>query len=147
MSTRIWIGWIVTGLMAALLLLSAVPDVLRIPNALLVFGHLGYPPYLLLFLGTAKILGVVAVLVPGLPRIKEWAFAGLTFDVTGALYSHLSVGDPPSAWMPSVIALTLVIGAYIAYWNRRTCGLPTHAVCAPPSDRVTTLKTQLGQHA
>src|SRR5262245_33764007 len=110
-----WIGWTITGLMAALLLMSAVPDVLQIPGALAVFRHLGYPPYLLVFLGTAKILGVVAVLLPGLSRIKEWAFAGLTFDVTGALYSHLSVGDPPSAWAPAVIALTLVGSSYVAY--------------------------------
>src|SRR5262245_57472144 len=110
-----WIGWTITGLMAALLLMSAVPDVLQIPGALAVFRHLGYPPYLLPFLGTAKILGVVAVLLPGLPRIKEWAFAGLTFDVTGALYSHLSVGDPASAWTPAVIALMLVGSSYVAY--------------------------------
>jgi hypothetical protein len=83
--------------MAALMLLSAAPDVLRIPGAVAVFRHLGYPPYLLLFLGTAKILGVAAVLSPGPARLKEWAFAGLTFDLTGALYSHLSVGDPASA--------------------------------------------------
>src|SRR5262245_1853861 len=113
-----WIGWTITGLMAALLLMSAVPDVLQIPGALAVFRHLGYPPYLLVFLGTAKILGVVAVLLPGLPRIREWAFAGLTFDVTGALYSHLSVGDPPSAWTPAVIALVLVGGSYVAYRMR-----------------------------
>jgi hypothetical protein len=56
-------GWIVTGLMAALMLLSAIPDVLRIPNALMVFEHLGYPPYLLAFLGTAEILGVAAIVV------------------------------------------------------------------------------------
>ena len=115
MNARRWIGWIVTGLMAALLVLSAVPDVLHIPGALAVFSHLGYPPYLLMFLGTAKILGVAAVLVPGVPRIKEWAFAGLTFDVTGALYSHLSIGDPPGAWLPAVVALGLVGGAYVAY--------------------------------
>ena len=101
MKARSWIGWIVTGLMAALMVLSAVPDVLRIPAALSVFKHLGYPPYLLVFLGTAKMLGVATVLVPGVARLKEWAFAGLTFDLTGALYSHLSVGDPPSAWMPA----------------------------------------------
>jgi len=115
MRASTWIAWTVTGLMAALLVLSAVPDVLRIPGALAVFRHLGYPPYLLVFLGTAKILGVVAVLLPGLPRVKEWAFAGLTFDVTGALYSHVSVGDPPSVWTPAVIALTLVSGSYVAY--------------------------------
>ena len=119
MSARDWIGWIVTGLMATLLLLSAVPDVLRIPGALMVFNHLGYPSYLLVFLGTAKMLGVAAVLVPGLPRIKEWAFAGLTFDVTGALYSHLSIGDPPDAWMPALVALVLVSGSYVAYRVRR----------------------------
>lgn len=115
MKAQTWIGWVVTGLMAALMLLSAVPDVLRIPDALIVFKRLGYPPYLLVFLGTAKILGVVAVLVPGLPRIKEWAFAGLTFDVTGALYSHLSVGDPSSVWAPAVVALALIVGSYVAY--------------------------------
>ena len=120
MRSRIWTGWIVTGLMAALMLLSAVPDVLRIPNALIVFKHLGYPPYLLVFLGTAKMLGVVAVLVPGLPRIKEWAFAGLTFDVTGALYSHLSVGDPASVWAPAVLALALIVGSYVAYRLQRS---------------------------
>src|SRR4026209_469251 len=101
MKARVRIGWVVTALMAALMLLSAVPDVLRIPDALAVFRHLGYPPYLLLFLGTGKILGVAAVLIPGVPRLKEWAFAGLTFDLTGALYSHLSVGDPASVWMPA----------------------------------------------
>jgi DoxX-like protein len=111
----IWIGGIVTALMAVLMLLSAVPDVLRLPDALLVFERLGYPPYLLRFLGTAKILAVAAVLVP-VPRwIKEWAFAGLTIDVAGALYSHLSIGDPPAAWAPAVIALALVSGSYFAY--------------------------------
>jgi hypothetical protein len=108
-------SWTITGLMAALMLLSAVPDVLRAPGALSVFKHLGYPSYLLLFLGTAKMLGVAAVLVPGFRRIKEWAFAGLTFDVSGALYSHLSVGDPPSAWMPAVLALALIGASYITY--------------------------------
>ena len=115
MKRHTWIFWTITGLMAALMLLSAVPDVLRVPGAVSVFKHLGYPSYLLLFLGTAKTLGVAAVLVPGSPRIKEWAFAGLTFDVSGALYSHLSVGDPPSAWIPAVLALALIGGSYVAY--------------------------------
>ena len=118
MKARTWIGWLVTGLMAALMLLSAVPDVLRIPDALIVFRHLGYPPYLLPFLGTAKILGVAGVLVPWLSRLKEWAFAGLTFDLIGALYSHLSVGDPTSVWMPAAIGLLLMAASYVAYRTR-----------------------------
>jgi uncharacterized membrane protein YphA (DoxX/SURF4 family) len=129
--------------MAALLLLSAVPDVLRIPGALLVFKHLGYPPYLLVFLGTAKILGVAAVLAPGLPRIKEWAFAGLTFDVTGALYSHLSVGDPPDAWAPAVVALLLVAGSYVAY-RLRGSGQQVGTNGKPTADMNAAMKPRFG---
>jgi DoxX-like protein len=142
MRARIWSGWIVTGLMAALMLLSAVPDVLRIPNALIVFKHLGYPPYLLVFLGTAKILGVAAVLVPGLPRIKEWAFAGLTFDVTGALYSHLSVGDPASVWAPAVLALALVVGSYVVYRRRRSPDVLSES--EPQSDQTAAIERRFG---
>ena len=131
MKARIWSGWAVTGLMAALMLLSAVPDVLRVPGALAVFRHLGYPPYLLLFLGTAKILGVAAVLAPGLPRLKEWAFAGLTFDLTGALYSHVTVGDPASVWTPAAIGLVLMAGSYVAYRTRGSrAGAPQNRIQA-----------------
>jgi len=110
--------WIVTGLMAAFMLSASIPDLLRIPEAVAIFGHLGYPSYLLPFLGTAKTLGVVVVLVPRFRRLKEWAFAGLVFDLIGALYSHLSVGDSPSGWMPAVIGLILVGGSYLSYRRR-----------------------------
>jgi hypothetical protein len=107
--------WIVTSLMAAFMLLASIPDILRLPQAVSIFGHLGYPVYLLPFLGTAKTLGIIAVLVPGFQRLKEWAYAGLVFDVIGALYSHLSVGDFPSGWMPALIGLVLVGGSYLSY--------------------------------
>ena len=67
--------WIVTGLMAAFMLMASLPDVLRIPQAVSVFEHLGYPVFLLPFLGTAKILGVVAIVTPGVRTVKEWAYA------------------------------------------------------------------------
>lgn len=107
--------WIITGLMAAFMLLASIPDVLRLPQAAAIFGHLGYPVYLLPFLGMAKTLGIIAVLVPAFQRLKEWAYAGLVFDVIGALYSHLSVGDSPSGWMPALIGLVLVGGSYLSY--------------------------------
>ena len=109
------VRWILTGLASVLMALSALPDVLRVEGALMIFDHLGYPAYLLPFLGAAKLLGVGAILAPGVPRLKEWAFAGLTFDLTGALYSHLSIGDPPSAWMPALVGLMLVGGSYVAH--------------------------------
>lgn len=110
--------WIVTGLMAAFMLMASIPDILRVQQAVDVFKHLGYPTYLLPFLGTAKTLGVIAILAPAGRRLKEWAYAGLTFDLIGALYSHLAVGDPPSAWAFPVIGLCLVAGSYLVYRNR-----------------------------
>ena len=107
--------WIVTSLMAVLMLLASVPDVLMSPEAVEIFSHLGYPKYLLPFIGVAKILGVITVLAPGLRRLKEWAYAGLVFDLIGAFYSHISVGDPASTWIFSVIALALVTGSYFLY--------------------------------
>ncbi len=108
--------WIVTGLMAAFMLMASIPDILRIPQAVEIFTHLGYPTYLLPFIGIAKTLGVVAVLLPGgFLRLKEWAYAGLVFDLIGALYSHISVGDPPTAWVMPGIGLILVAGSYSLY--------------------------------
>lgn len=107
--------WIITGVAAAFMLLASIPDILQVPEAMSIFRHLGYPAYLLPFLGTAKTLGIVAVLVPGFQRVKEWAFAGLVFDLIGALYSHLSVGDPSGKWMPALVGLVLVSSAYFSY--------------------------------
>lgn len=62
-----------------------------------IFGsYLGYPNYFIRFIGIAKVLGVIGILIPGFPRIKEWAYAGLFFDLFAAIYSGLSVGgfDP-----------------------------------------------------
>jgi hypothetical protein len=110
--------WIFTGLMAAFMLMASIPDVLRIPAAVAFFTHLGYPTYLVPFIDIAKVLGVVAVLVPAFHRLKEWAYAGLVFDLIGAFYSHISVGDPISSWIFPVIGLLLVIGSYGFYRKR-----------------------------
>jgi DoxX-like family len=107
--------WTSTGLLAAFMLMASVPDILQSPLAVDVFRHLGYPTYLLLFIGTAKILGVAAVLFPVFARVKEWAYAGLVFDLTGALHSHLSVGDPAGAWSMPIIGLVLVTASYVFY--------------------------------
>src|SRR5262249_10677168 len=107
--------WILTGLMAAYMLMASIPDILRISQAVDLFKHLGYPSYLLPFLGTAKTLGVIAILALGVRWLKEWAYAGLIFDLIGALYSHLAVGDPASAWIFPVIGLLLVTGSYLVY--------------------------------
>ena len=82
--------WIVTGLFGAFMIFTAIPDLLVVPDAETFMQHLGYPNYFTAFIGLAKILGVIAILIPGFPRIKEWAYAGLFFDLLGATYSQLA---------------------------------------------------------
>ena len=112
------IYWIFTGLFAVLMLFSAVPDVLSVPDAVTFMTHLGYPKYFIPFIGVAKVLGVIAILVPGYPRIKEWAYAGLAFDLIGALYSCIAVGpvDPKMIFM--LIWVIPFIGSYVYYHKR-----------------------------
>lgn len=107
--------WASTTLMSALMGLSAIPDIIYHPGAVEIFAHLGYPVYLLPFIGVAKILGVIAVLAPGFRRIKEWAYAGLAFDLIGAFYSHLSVGDGLGMLIMPLIGLALVFCSYFTY--------------------------------
>ena len=71
-------------------------------------AHLGYPVYLLIILGIWKILGVIVILVPKIPLIKEWAYAGFFFAMTGAFFSHLAVQDPVIELFPSVLLLILI---------------------------------------
>ncbi|MGH9161376.1 MAG: DoxX family protein [Vicinamibacteraceae bacterium] len=110
--------WIFTGLLATFMTLASIPDLLSVPQAVTLFERLGYPLYLLPFLGVAKLAGVVGVLVPGLVRIKEWAYAGLAIDLTGALYSHLCVGDPASEWWGALMGLVLLVGSYVFHYKR-----------------------------
>ncbi|RNI34930.1 DoxX family protein [Hanamia caeni] len=71
--------------------------------------HLGYPVYLLMMLGIWKILGAAAVLVPGIPIVKEWAYAGFFFIMTGAFFSHIAIGDSAVELFPSLLLLILTI--------------------------------------
>ena len=112
------IYWIVTGLFAFFMVGSAIPDALSMKLAQEGFSGIGMPLYLLPFLGVAKILGVIAILVPGYPRIKEWAYAGLIIDLTGAVYSIYSIGKPASDWAPVFIPIALGLLSYTYYHKR-----------------------------
>jgi hypothetical protein len=100
-------------------LAASIPDVVKSTEAVAVFSHLGYPHYLLPLLGTAKLLGVAALLIPGFAALKEWAYAGLTFDLAGALYSHISTGDGPGQWAFAAVGLVLVLASYLLYRRLR----------------------------
>ncbi|MGM0881274.1 MAG: DoxX family protein [Bacillota bacterium] len=115
MKKQVIIYWIFTGLLILLMGVGSIPNILSSPGSMAVFEHLGYPAYLLPFLGVAKLLGVVAILVPGYPRIKEWAYAGFTFDLSGALYSTLAVDDASAELIVFVIGYVLIAGSYVYY--------------------------------
>lgn len=107
--------WIFTSLFAVLMFGSAIPDVLSSPIAIEGFKQIGLPAYLVPFVGVAKVLGVIAILIPGYPRIKEWAYAGLVFDLIGATYAILASGQPASNGAFMILPLFLGIAAYISY--------------------------------
>jgi len=71
--------------------------------------HLGYPAYLLTILGTWKILGVVALLIPKFPLLKEWAYAGFFFITSGAIFSHIAAGDKMVELVPGLLLLVLTV--------------------------------------
>ena len=94
------------------------------PGGLESMFHLGYPAYLLTLLGSWKILGVVAVLVPKFPLLKEWAYAGFFFAMSGAVYSHLEAGDPWSELFPSVLLIVMIaVSWYFRPVDRRIVSL------------------------
>ena len=75
----------------------------------IVVSHLGYPSYLLYIIGAWKILGVVAILIPGFRLVKEWAYAGFFFVMSGALFSHIAAHDPVTASLPALFLLALIV--------------------------------------
>ncbi len=114
--------WVFTGLFAVMMFGSALPDIISLPVAVEGFRKMNMPAYLLPFLGVAKAAGVIAILIPGYPRIKEWAYAGLVFDLVGATYSIYSSGEPFTAWMPMALPLGLAALSYIFYHKRLKAG-------------------------
>lgn len=113
------IYWILTIIFGGFMLFSSIPDIMRVPSAVeIVNTHLLYPPYFIVFIGIAKLLGSIAILIPGFPRIKEWAYAGLSYDLLAATYSLAAVGDPFSKWSFMLIFLLLAAGSYIFYHKK-----------------------------
>jgi uncharacterized membrane protein YphA (DoxX/SURF4 family) len=112
------IYWIFTILFALLMLSSAIPDILSVQMAKDGFNQMNMPVYLLPFLGVAKTLGVIAILIPGYPRIKEWAYAGLVFDLLGATYSIAASGQPIANWAFMILPLTLAAASYTWYHKK-----------------------------
>lgn len=112
--------WVFTILFAILMLFSAVGGIK--PNAdSIKFIHdaLGYPIYFIQFISIAKLIGSIVILIPGLNRIKEWAYAGLFFDLAGAIYSGIAVSGKFDPMM--IMMLAWIIPGILSYyfWHKR----------------------------
>lgn len=118
--TRKIIYWIATIWLALGMTSTAIVQLIKMPDGVEAVTRLGYPVYLLTILGVWKLLGVVAVLIPKFPRLKEWAYAGFFFAMSGAIISHLAVRDPFGEIFPSLLLLILtVVSWYFRPENRK----------------------------
>jgi len=108
--------WVTTTLVVFELAMGGVWDVLRVPQVRGLIERLGYPPYFLVILGIWKLLGAVALAIPRFPRLKEWAYAGVLFDLTGAVASLFVSGLIEVGTMAYPIIMT---GVAVASWALR----------------------------
>jgi len=119
-----WIStiWLALGMLSTgtLQLFRANAEGALAPPGVYGITHLGYPVYFLTILGIWKILGVVALLIPKFPLLKEWTYAGFFFVMSGAIFSHIAVGDSISEIFPSLLLLILtVVSWYFRPENRK----------------------------
>lgn len=110
--------WIATVWLSLGMVSTGIVQLIKMPEEVLKFTELGYPIYLMTFLGVCKILGVVAVLLPldriafmkdCMPTLRQWAYAGFFFNMVGAAFSHIAVGSPFSEIFPSLLLLVLTL--------------------------------------
>lgn len=103
------IYWIFTIWMSLGMVSTAIVQLMKNKDELANFTNLGYPAYLMTIIGVWKILGVIAVLIPKRPLLKEWAYAGFFFVMSGALISHIIIGDTIGRTLPALLLLVLVL--------------------------------------
>ena len=107
--------WVVTGMVAFFIGSGGLAELVRVPGNIEGLVRLGYPEYFATIIGFWKVLGAIAILVPGFPRLKEWAYAGIFFNMTGA--AATGVFTHSAAWH---VAVDLVLASLtVASWALR----------------------------
>jgi uncharacterized membrane protein YphA (DoxX/SURF4 family) len=103
------IYWIATAWLSLGMVSTGIVQLFKVKEEADMFTHLGYPVYLLTILAVWKILGVIAVLIPKFPLLKEWAYAGFFFVMSGAAFSHLASGDGAKEFFGPVLLIILTV--------------------------------------
>ncbi len=114
MNTMYWVYRGATAIAALALTVIAIGDLVQAPEIVQGLTHLGYPACLATILGVWKLLGVAAIVTPGHERVKEWAYAGFFFVLTGAGMSHAVSHDPATKGLVPVVLLVLVMTSWFA---------------------------------
>ena len=105
--------WLTTGLVALAMVGGGGADIALTPEIAESLEHLGYPAYFGRMLGVWKVLGGLAILAPGLGRVKEWAYFGIFIDLSSAFISHLAVGDGPERLAPPLVVAVALVASYL----------------------------------
>jgi hypothetical protein len=118
------IYWVATVWLALGMASTGIVQLLKVEGEVEFILRLGYPRYFLTLLGISKLLGVFAVLAPGLPLVKEWAYAGFFFTMIGALFSHVAMGSSAGEIFPPILLLALtVLSWYFRPASRRVTSI------------------------
>ncbi|CAN5599693.1 DoxX family protein [soil metagenome] len=118
------IYWISTVWLALGMVSTAIVQLIKMDEEVSNFTHLGYPVYLLTILGVWKILGVIAVLIPKFPVVKEWAYAGFFFTMSGAIVSHLMSGfEAKELFGPTLLLVLTLVSWYYRPANRKVASV------------------------
>jgi hypothetical protein len=115
------IYWIATVWLSLGMASTGIVQLVKVKEEEDMMAHLGYPLYFLTILGVWKLLGVVAVLAPKFPLVKEWAYAGFFFSMSGALFSHIAVGDGAKEFFgPGLLLVLTIVSWYLRPGERKT---------------------------
>ncbi|MCO4760324.1 MAG: DoxX family protein [Myxococcales bacterium] len=134
--TRTIIYWLATALITLPIALAGVMHIIQPPEMVQNMTHLGFPLYVATILGVWKLLSVPALLAPGLGRLKEWAYAGIAFDLIGASASHFAVGDGAGLILTPLVLLAIAAvswGMRPASRRLASSAVPQRRVRAPIS--------------
>jgi len=117
MKTKVVAYWVTTGMLAFCIGSGGAAELAQVPGNVQGLAALGYPAYFVMLIGLWKVLGAIAVLLPRFPRLKEWAYAGMFFNMTGAAVSTVAVTGTHEPW--HVVAQLLMAALVIASWALR----------------------------
>lgn len=106
------IYWIATIWLSLGMLSGGIAQFLKVKETVEGVAHLGYPAYFVTIIGFWKILGVIAILIPKFPLVKEWAYAGFFFVMSGAIFSHIASGDPAKENFGPVLLIVLTVTSW-----------------------------------